>query len=96
MTRDRSLIPGLVLWLALTAAPAPGAAEAAPPRHIELHQTSCQFIEPEGGDRGYTAATYDACKAFNERTGEARQVQARALRLAPGRYVFRVYNDDVP
>jgi len=86
----------LLAIIALTAAPTPGAAEDALPRTIELHQTACQFIKAEGGDRHYSATTYDACEALNARTGEARLAKSAAIRLSPGSYVFRVYNDDVP
>jgi len=86
----------LLFTLALTAAPALGAAEAASPRIIELHQTACQFTEPEGGDRHYDATSSAACESLNERTAESRLLKAKTLKLAPGPYVLRVYNDDVP
>ena len=33
---------------------------------IELHQTGCQFIEPEKGDQHYQAGSFAACQSFNE------------------------------
>ena len=94
----RFLMAGMSLLtiLALTAAPVPGAAEEALPRIIELHQTACQFVEPEGGDQKFSANTFDACEVLNEKSGEARLSKAAPLKLAPGAYTFRVYNDDVP
>ncbi len=63
---------------------------------IELHQTSCQFIEPEGGDRHYRGDSYEACRSFNNRTGEERLNRAEILKLKPGEYLFRIHNRDVP
>lgn len=63
---------------------------------IELHQTGCQFIEPEGEDKHYTAESYAACQSFNSKTGEDRLAGAEVLNLKPGEYLFRVHNRDVP
>jgi len=63
---------------------------------ITLTQTSCQFVESENGlDHGFDAATKAACEAINERTADERLAAVQPLRLAPGRYVFRVTNRDV-
>ena len=63
---------------------------------IELHQTGCQFIEPEGEDQHYQAENYAACQSFNDKTGEDRLGRAEVLKLKPGKYLFRVHNRDVP
>jgi len=63
---------------------------------ITLHQTSCQFVEAEGGDKNYQENSYTACESLNHKTGEARVEKASVLRLKEGDYTFRVYNDDVP
>ncbi|MDQ6986899.1 MAG: hypothetical protein Q9M25_03745, partial [Mariprofundaceae bacterium] len=68
----------------------------AAPTVIELHQTACQFIEPEGEDQHYRAASFGACEALNARTGEQRLAASTTIKLAPGPYVFRVHNVDVP
>jgi len=63
---------------------------------INLHQTACQFVEAEGGDKNYQANSYTACESLNHKTGEARVDKASVLYLKEGDYTFRVYNDDVP
>jgi len=68
----------------------------AAPVVVELHQTACQFIAAEGGNHHYAAHSFDACTSLNQAGGERRVAGAVPLKLAPGPYVFRVYNDDVP
>ncbi len=63
---------------------------------IELRQTGCQFIEPEGGDQHYKAGSYAACQSLNDKTEEKRLNKAEVLTLRPGEYLFRVHNQDVP
>ncbi|WP_202884392.1 hypothetical protein [Halomonas sp. YLGW01] len=73
------------------------AESGAEPTVIELHQVACQFLESEHGvDHDFETARKTDCEAVNERTGEARLAKARVLELAPGDYVFRVTNVDVP
>jgi len=98
LPQTKLLLAGMSLLsiIALTVAPVPGAAEEALPRTIEIHQTACQFTEPEGGDQKFSASSFDACEAFNEKSGDTRLSKAVPLKLAPGAYTFRVYNDDVP
>jgi hypothetical protein len=92
-SRVRALALAAVLVPPL-AAPALGAAE---PQVIELTQVACQFLESEGGvDLGFTTAKKADCEAINAETGEKRLEAASALTLAPGSYVFRVTNSDVP
>ena len=63
---------------------------------IRLTQTHCQFLEVEAVDHHFSAASADACRAENERSGEARLRQATRLHLKAGNYLFRVSNRDVP
>ncbi len=64
---------------------------------IELTQTACQFVESENGiERGFTTARKADCEAINARTGAERLAEAEVLTLAPGTYIFRVTNRDVP
>ncbi len=64
---------------------------------IELTQVPCQFLESENQvDHGFSASSADDCKAINEQTGQPRLEQAKTITLSPGRYVFRVTNQNVP
>ena len=86
---------GLVIAVGLAVVGWPAA--AAEPTVIELTQTGCQFLESERGvDHGFKTAKAADCDAINERTGADRLAKAPTLELAPGAYVFRVTNRDVP
>lgn len=63
---------------------------------IDLTQTGCQFVEPEGGDKGFQTDHADDCKAINAESGERRLAQSTPLRLKAGKYRFRVTNQNVP
>lgn len=63
---------------------------------IPLTQTGCQFIEPEGKDRGYQTGKKADCEAINKKTGSERVAGSNVIRLKPGDYVFRVTNQNVP
>ncbi len=83
--------------LAASAAGLAGKALALDATVVELTQTGCQFLESENGvDRGFDPASAEDCKQLNAETGAARLAEAEVLTLAPGRYVFRVRNADVP
>lgn len=85
---------GGTLALALAAF---AAAAAAQPKVIDLTQVPCQFLESEGQkDRGFKSSRATDCEAINARTGEQRLAEAKPLQLAPGKYVFRVANKNVP
>ena len=71
-----------------------GAAEQA--QVIQLTQTGCQFLEPEGTDHGYTTTKKADCDAINAKTGADRIAKSKVIELKPGRYVFRVTNKNVP
>jgi hypothetical protein len=64
---------------------------------IELTQTGCQFVESENGiDHGFETSSAADCKRINAETGRERLAEAEPMELAPGRYVFRVTNENVP
>ena len=85
-----SLAAGALAFGAVSAA-----AEEA--RVIELTQTACQFVEvEEGGDHGYTTMSKADCEAINAKSGAERLASAKVLTLKPGKYIFRVTNQNVP
>lgn len=63
---------------------------------ITLTQTPCQFVEPEGGDAGYSSSEKADCVAINDASGDERVAQSDVITLKPGDYVFRVTNQSVP
>lgn len=68
-----------------------------PPLVIELTQTPCQFLEPEKGvNLGFLSRSKRDCEAVNAGTADVRLQSSQPLRLAPGKYVFRVTNASVP
>ena len=82
-----------VVAVLLTGVPV-AAAEGA--KVITLTQTGCQFLESETADLKFKTMKAADCIALNRKTGGDRLAKAKVLRLAPGRYVFRVTNRDVP
>jgi hypothetical protein len=86
----RRAIGCAVLALGLAAVPA-AAAEV-----IELTQTGCQFLEPEGMDHGFKTSRKADCEAINAKSGDGRVAAAKVITLNPGKYVFRVANRNVP
>ena len=62
----------LALGVAAVLGFGPGAAHAQAPTVVALTQVACQFVEPEGGDRAYAAASKDECDALNARTTAGR------------------------
>ncbi len=79
----------LLLGFAVWGSPA-NAAEV-----INLTQTPCQFVEPEGGEKGYASTKKADCDAINASNGESRMAAAEVITLKPGAYVFRVTNKNV-
>ncbi len=74
-----------------------GVAEAGEASVITVTQLACQFLEAENGiDHGFETTKPSDCFAINARTAESRMTTARVLRLKPGKYIFRVTNQDVP
>ncbi|ETX04902.1 MAG: hypothetical protein ETSY2_26105 [Candidatus Entotheonella gemina] len=69
---------------------------AAAPTVINLTQTGCQFVEPEGVDHQFKTGKSDDCKAINKQNGDKRLKASAPLELKPGKYIFRVTNQNVP
>ena len=63
---------------------------------IVLTQTGCQFLEPEGADHEFDPKRAADCEKINRETGSKRLADHKVLVLKPGRYVFRIANEDVP
>ena len=63
---------------------------------IRLTQTGCQFVEAEGVDHGFKTMNAADCNRVNAQTAEERLAKSEVLELKPGRYVFRVSNENVP
>ena len=64
---------------------------------IELTQTGCQFLQPEGIDHQYKTKREADCAAINSKENvDKRLKSAKVMKLKPGKYVFRVANKDVP
>lgn len=68
----------------------------AEPVVVELTQTGCQFVEPEGKDRGFITHAYADCETINAKSGPDRLAKSTTLELAPGQYIFRIRNKNVP
>lgn len=88
-----------ILWTAAILAPALGAASAlaAEPTVVTLTQVGCQFLQSENGvDHKYKTRKSADCEAINARTGTKRLATATPIALAPGKYIFRVTNKNVP
>ncbi len=83
------IVAGITAFLAF-------AADARSAEVIELTQTGCQFLEPEGTDHDYETTKKADCEAINARTADERLAKSEVLRLKPGEYLFRVTNRDVP
>jgi len=90
----KSACAGATLAVALAAFASPAAAQ---PKVITLTQIPCQFLESEGEkNRGFTSSRAADCEAVNATSGKQRLAEAKTLELAPGKYVFRVTNKNVP
>ena len=85
-----------VTAVGLAAAIASPASAAANAQVVELTQTACQFVEVEGQDHGFASKSRADCEAINDDSGSERLAAARVLKLKPGKYVFRVSNENVP
>lgn len=96
--RFTATLGGLGLAAGLFAAVvSPSPLRAADPQVIELTQVACQFLEAENGvDYDFRTKEKADCETVNQTTGTARLAEAHPLTLAPGRYIFRVTNLDVP
>ena len=63
---------------------------------IELTQTGCQFLEPEGKDHQFKTTSAGNCNKINKQTAKERLNVVKPLRLKPGKYRFRITNKNVP
>ncbi|MGB1547774.1 MAG: hypothetical protein ACPHIA_04480 [Alphaproteobacteria bacterium] len=85
------------LFGALITMVAPGFAVAETgPQIIDLTQTPCQFVEPEGMDHAYESMQKADCVRINTETGGERLDKVEPMVLKPGKYIFRVTNKNVP
>jgi hypothetical protein len=90
MTVGSRLAIAFVLTASMTAA-------AAGDNIIVFTQVPCQFLESENGhNHGFEAKTRAECEAINAKTASERLAATRAIKLRPGRYIFRVTNRNVP
>ncbi len=88
-----TLAAAALLAAAWSTGPSNAAAEATV---IDLTQTACQFVEAEGVDHGFTSTQKADCEGINEQSGAERLAKSETLQLKPGKYVFRVKNENVP
>ncbi len=94
---SKSIFASSLLAAGMMAAAFTAPAQAADePQIIELTQTACQFVEVEGKDHGYTSTKKADCTEINGRTGAERIANSEVLKLKPGKYIFRVKNENVP
>jgi hypothetical protein len=64
---------------------------------INLTQIGCQFLESENGvNHRFDPISATDCKAINAKTGADRLGKAKVFKLKPGKYIFRVKNENVP
>ena len=92
-----SMTRSVLLAAGLTAAGFLSPALAQEVTVIDLTQTGCQFLESEDGqDLGYQPAAKADCEAINAQTADERLAAHAPMHLAPGKYIFRVTNQDVP
>jgi len=96
-----TIVAGAMAVLSLLSAPAmsAGRGSVAEARGDEvtvvtLTQTPCLFLESEDRPRAYTSTGKEDCERINQRTLAGRSL--KTLRVRPGRYIFRVTNQDVP
>ncbi|MEL6438311.1 MAG: hypothetical protein AAFQ80_03490 [Cyanobacteria bacterium J06621_8] len=74
----------------------PQSTAAAEPTIIELTQVGCQFLESESQDFEYQPKSKADCEKINSETLADRESGFKPLNLEPGKYIFRVTNDNVP
>jgi len=86
----RLILPAFILM-------ASHSAQAQDVQVIDLTQTPCQFIESENGvDHGFKSTKAADCNDINDKTQSERLTTAQPLTLKPGKYIFRVKNENVP
>ena len=91
-TRSRlvKFILPIVFVLSIYLTPSVKAAEI-----IQLTQTGCQFLEPEGKDHQYKTSKKSDCDKINGKTVKERLSKSKVMKLKPGEYIFRVSNKNV-
>ncbi len=63
---------------------------------IELTQVNCQFVESENGtNHGFKSAQKSDCEAIHDQSGAERLAASKVMELKPGKYIFRVKNENV-
>lgn len=63
---------------------------------IELTQVNCQFVESENDtNHGFESAAKEDCEAIHEQSGKDRLAASKTIELKPGKYIFRVSNENV-
>ena len=63
---------------------------------INLTQTGCQFIETERKNYNYQPQNASDCQRINLETIKERKQSFKPISLSPGKYIFRVKNENVP
>jgi hypothetical protein len=102
MNSNRVLILGSIVLVAIGAYSASQRDVAQPlspstgVQIITLTQTGCQFLESERVDYKFDTTKAEDCQRINGETLSDRQQSFSPLQLAPGEYIFRVTNRDVP
>ncbi|MCC0179527.1 hypothetical protein I4641_21440 [Waterburya agarophytonicola K14] len=62
---------------------------------VELTQVGCQFLEVEAKNYQYQPTSAEDCNKINSQTLAARKSEFKPLELKPGKYIFRVTNENV-
>ena len=90
------LLLGVMSMMALALVGANAQAASSEAKVITFTQTGCQFVESESKDHGFKPTSGDDCKAINAESGAKRLADSKTLKLEPGKYIFRVTNQNVP
>jgi len=92
-TLTKGCLGGAVLAFGLASQPV----YAEPATVIELTQTGCQFVESENGlDHGFKTSRKADCEKINAESGDQRVAEAKVITVKPGKYIFRITNQNVP
>lgn len=63
---------------------------------IELTQVNCQFVESENGtNHGFKSTMKSDCVEIHDQSGDERLAASKTIELKPGKYIFRVTNENV-
>lgn len=63
---------------------------------IELTQVNCQFLEAENDtNHGFKSTQKEDCEVIHGESGEDRLAASKVMELKPGKYIFRVTNENV-